>query len=562
MRTTVPISVTSEHQSYRWSTALLLTISSAFALFAASLIPGMPLGQYWWDNLALSGAAWAIDTGLTPSVDFWAPLIAPLYLKWAAIQIGGFESHVFVECVIQGMIALALFIVLNSESLSKRTSLVLGTIVVLVATIPANHSNAISSAAGWINYAGNYNRLCDALLMVLFLLPLQPDRAPASGGGQIIGPIALGLLVGLLFYTKISAFQVALGYLLVVLFMLNHAGLRRDIIIGLLLSLAGGLLIWWMTGIGPTYLTDLADIAQTKSSLLGETTELRLHNLWQRHEVELVALAIFTLWLGKALTRSQASWRQRMAIASLYACAVSGTLLFTLTNYGDMGLTPFVACFYCVYVMTRRHRRRDTSRLEKRLPVLIIVCCLLEVFAFYARWSLGFVRKDRLSELEHLPVNTHFFHDHFLVTQKDWQARPSARALSKADIPQRHQPPNYATYVQLASDVSIFLGNRYPTNTKVYLIDFPAYLFSLTNGFAIPAGAPPWLLYGHEVTDRHTNRLSVWMKEADVIVLSTCSLHQPNRDKLIPLTKPTLKQHFREVYRTTCWTVHEKAARA
>lgn len=555
------------------STASLYVISTLTAIllivFLRTLNPSAPIGQYWWDTLALAGAAQAVEQGLTPSVHFWSPMIAPIYLKWVSLKLGDIGSYYFIENTIQAFIASAIYIGLAHQRLKKYTFYTFWALLLLCTGAPTNHSNVISSAPSYINYAGSYNRLCDGLLLITFLLPTITTHKQKV---RITDLLLLSTILVIALYTKISCFQLAAAFMaLTATHPKSKLGLKHLIQIATIVA-AVALLVWVATGIGPQYFNGLQQLAQFKSKALLLELPQRLAPLWDRHWFEISTLTLMTITLLWNIwhTRKHNDRPDHMAAPMLtlamHACALTGTFFFTITNYGDMGFLPLSGYALSLSAITARTKERresaDTTHTSGRTDFqkVFLICAALLLasdYLFYARWARGFVKNSHSDSIS-LPSSHSFFNKHYSIARDELVRRPT---ITDTPTPKANEKllsiGSFASYIlEIDSALNYLKKNLTDKDSTVYAIDFPAYIFSLAGNFKIPKNTYPWLLYGHELdSDAHPDP-KVLFSNVDVVAISKCSLHARNRGSLESMYASYIESHYTPIFESACWLLY------
>jgi len=145
---------------------------------------GFPVGTAWWDELALEGAAHAVQQGMVPAVDFWAPFILPIYLKALAQSLAGLSGGYVLECLMQGAVVLLLLTALLGLGRHSVWVYLLGAWAVLQVLLPFNFGSLVQAPPGAVSFAGAYNRLGGALvsLVILHGISDQGDGVSDRGG--------------------------------------------------------------------------------------------------------------------------------------------------------------------------------------------------------------------------------------------------------------------------------------------------------------------------------------------------------------------------------------------
>ncbi len=547
-----------------WLACVPLALAFLVSGLIARLVDAQPIGQYWWDSLALSGAAEAINQGLVPSIDFWSPMVAPIYLKWLALELGGVGNYYFIEHALMAGLGGAFYVALFWRRLPPWGFWVFLVLTLLIAGLPFNQSSVISSKQGYLNYAASYNRFCDALLLITFLIPAAFSSVRRLSGGDLL---VVGLMALVLAYTKVSALQVMLAVLMVWALFLRSRELGLQLTQVLVGCVLAAVLIWALTGIGPGYLQALDDVAAVKRVTAVMDLPKRLFLTWQRQWFQALVLAGGTAWAfwltlrhGPHLLRT---WRFLM-LAAWYAVCMGGVIMFSSTNHGDVGLMP-LAAFAWSSLYLHRQLRAEGSVGHGKLRgdrVLLILAALLVVSSFvgYGRWLRHMVQADRT--WINMPVENAYFRDNVRVNVEDWARRPT---LTRSIKPERTEltasVPSFGGYVEAAMPAIRFLEREFPSRMQtVYALDFPSYLFTLTSQFAVPRGTYPWLLYRHELLEASHPAPELLFKHVDIVALNRCSLHVGNRLWMPKLFLPYVRQHYQLMFQSNCWELYGNEA--
>jgi len=548
--------------STAWGLGVLWALLAAVCLFAWHLwgAHGLPVGSFWWDELALSGGALAVQQGMRPGIDFWSPFVLPHYVKWLAHALGGMGRGYLIECMLQGGIVLVLFSMVVAGRRQPSRIYMLGALAVISAMFPFNLGSVTQAAPGAVSFCGSYNRLGASLLMLVFLLP----SVRRDVGSAWRDAIWLALVLFLALLLKITVAQLALVFLVLLAALVPQAGWRIVVVRALLLVMLACAALWLLTGIGPGYASALGDIAKVRSHFLAEKHQRMIDFFLSDHYLELFVLSFMgVLYIVKSVL-SQRPWLTTIA---LYACACLGVTLYTLTNFGDNGLLPATAAIGLLWRAQRPQvslsaldaepapsRQRYARLLNHSLLAMFWAGALAHV-SLNLHWANQLRLHQQPDRLVPIPVAPAFFTTNFVVNTRDWDVRPNISVRYSAFSVRA--PGAYVAYVDGLEDVHRYVLDRFPDKaTSVYALDYPAYIFALTDGYRIPKGSYPWLLYGHEL-DRMTHPpAQSLLADVDVLLTSKCSLATLNRRQLSALYAADIARDWVLARSFRCWDVH------
>lgn len=550
-----------------WPTAPwapLALIWSGFGLVVAFVMwcwgsQGWPLGSYWWDDLALSGGVHAIRTGLRPTVDFWAPFILPLYLKLFAQDLAGVAAGYVAECLLQGAAILVLLSVLLGRVRHSPSVYLCGVWVVALAILPFNLGSIAEAQLGSVAFAGSYNRFGSALIGLVLMMPMA--RRDESRDGVLV-PWLAGVFV-LAFFTKITVFQIAFAICLAHAILCGGAGSRSVLLKATLLAaLASVLVLQWFDG-GGGYLSALKDMSELRMIGMQERLETCLM-LLAHHRLELFVMVLVALLVAVRGLILRQAWAGQV---SCYLAAVLLITLYTLTNFGDNGLAPAVVAMQGLLFLQTRESRADErvasdaalrhASLLRRITDWMWAGLGTAYVVLHIHYALTFSIASADSRVVPIPVSTSFFARNHTVSEQAWLDRTP---ISVRGVPVNERSPRtYAAYVAGLDEAASFLAQTVPDRSKsVYALDFPAYVFSLVEGYRVPRGGYPWLLYGHELTIDFHPAPAVLLADVDVLMVSRCSIALGNRRFLARIYRVELENNWRKLASLTCWDVYER----
>ncbi len=517
---------------------------------------GLPIGSFWWDELALSGGSEAINQGLLPDRDFWAPFIFPLYLKWFAQHLVGPARSFLLECLLQGGLVLAIFSVMVAGKRQPASIYMVGVAAIVMASLPFNIGSGTQAALGLATYCGAYNRLGGALLTLAFVYPIAVGIPMLRTRWLDIAWVAGVFLVS--YFVKITAFQVVATFL--VLATLVFSGrqwtvlLMRATVVFLVLLV----MFWLLFDMGPGYIKALADISRVRAGFIGKNAGVMISLFFSYHYLELFYFLLMGVLFVLSRSLIGANWGRWII---LYLVAGLGVVGYTLTNFGDNGLFPFVgaACLlicapYCS-PSTPVTPRETYSRLLRSCMFGVNFLLFAIYMAMNLFWGWSLVREEANSSPMAVPVEIYFFNRNFVVHEADWSSRP------KIDVPGASfnvtKAGPYVSYMEGLQEVVAYLELSYPKkSTSVYALDYPAYVLSVVSGYRIPKGTYPWLLYGHELDAEFYPEPTAFLSDVDILLTSKCSLAGGNRRKLLGIYRNHIDSNWMAVHEFKCWTIY------
>jgi hypothetical protein len=517
---------------------------------------GFPIGSFWWDELALSGGSEAINQGLLPDRDFWAPFILPVYLKWFAQHLVGPARSFMVECMLQGGLVLSIFSMMVAGKRQPTSIYMVGVAAVVMASFPFNIGSGTQAALGLATYCGAYNRLGGAFLTLIFVYPITVGTPMVSNCGRDIAWVS-GLFI-LSYLVKITAFQVVSTFLVLASLVINGRHWPLLLIRASAVFLGMLFLSWLFLDMGPGYVKALADISKVRAGFIGKNAELMISLFFSYHYLEM----FFFLMIGVLFVLSRglvgAKWGRWIV---LYLIAGMGVVGYTLTNFGDNGLFPFVgaaALLICAPVSSPSKPEKEREHYSRLLTSCMVgINCLL--FGIYLAmnlfWGWSLLSEGEKGSPNPVPVSTSFFNKNYVVSEADWSSRPRIDVPGASFNVAKAGP--YVSYIEGLQEVVAYLELNYPQKlTSVYALDYPAYVLSVVSGYRIPKGTYPWLLYGHELNADFYPEPAILFSDVDILLTSKCSLAGGNRRKLLGIYKNHIESNWAAVHEFRCWTLH------
>jgi len=304
---------------------LALTICCVVAIAAIALWIGPAPMMAPWDVFILLNEAYRMYLGQAPGAGFSNP-IGPLAYGLTAIGMH-LQQAPSLRAVVYGQVLfLAIASALAWIVAWRRLPAPYAAFFTLFVAVLSVADRPLGYAPGITTYAMLYNREGWLLYAPLLLLVLVPVRGEPGRKHAVTDGLALGLLLGLLFYDKITFFiaaiaAVGLGLLL--------GTLRRDQFLGVA-SLAGlgavaGIMRLLLHVAASGYLSDLAQAAAVQ--LASTRTHMLAHTLaWISPVIILAAFVI--AWLIASARRDGRPMAPviRLALAAAYVLGSSALL--------------------------------------------------------------------------------------------------------------------------------------------------------------------------------------------------------------------------------------------
>jgi len=519
---------------------------------------GWPIGSYWWDELALAGAAEAIRTGLVPTVDFWAPFVLPLYLKQWAIAWVGHGGSLVAECLMQGALVLLMFFGLVGRERQPLAVYGVGGVAVLGAVAPFNLGSATEAQLGSVVAACAYNRLGGAILSLVMLLPVI--RRDATDDRRLTGWLAATFVLAMLL--KITVLQIAWVLIFLWVILMPRCGLWRVLCGATLLALLAFGLLALLGGGAKGYVSALQYLSEVRMSLL------------KGHVQSLIGYLVFTQRFPLALLllcglivigRAHLAGRPWLRHVVWYLLACGAICAYTTTNWGDHGLLPATAAMSALLlacevstsegVVPEAQRRVD--RLLQVSGYGLLWGGLVLFLSAMVCWTWGLEGQRTEEGVMHMPVRSALFAGNYVIEPKAWEKRPDMLA---ADLPINLLNPGvYASYVEGLESAYAYLDKQVPDRSlSVYALDFPAYVFSVMGGYRVPRHSYPWMLFDHEITIDHHPDAETLLSDVDVLMVPKCSLSGGNRKWLHAIYRVHIEAHWKREASVRCWDVYRR----
>lgn len=313
-----------------WRTLAVTIPLGAFAvlLALALVVPGASFQTHLvHDHLIFADLAHRVANGAVQHLDFHSPLgiLTAMLPAWGYDLTGSYGAALPTAhaLFLLGLTPALLYVA--QTRLRWFIALPLGAYVLLLAATPLLPGHAVSV----LTWAMWYNRLGWAVLIILLLLALPPnrDRQPLVLGDALVAAV----LVGILFYTKITFALFALAFL--VLWPLFDPHARRSALLagGLVLLLCVGVELFWPIHRG--YFEDIAFAIRASPQVTSGVLQPLKQALRFPTETALLLLG------GGILVARGRSWRDALLLLFIFVAAT----MIVVQNTDDRALPLVVA---------------------------------------------------------------------------------------------------------------------------------------------------------------------------------------------------------------------------
>jgi hypothetical protein len=290
-----------------------------------------------WDVFTLLNGAYRIYEGQAPGTDFSNP-IGPMVYGLAAIGMHLQRAPSLAAVTYGQVIFLAIISLLAWVVTWRRLPAPFAAAFTIFVAFLAISVRPLGYSSQVTTYAMLYNRDGWLLYATLLLLVFVGRRMPSTKRSNAADGFLLGLLLGLMFYDKITFFLaslVAVGFGLALSTLprsprLGAAALAGFVVIGTLMRVAFGLHT-------TAYISDLLEAARVQGG--GSRAELLAHAIFSIAPV-IVVSALLLGGLFIILKRQDASIRGIMQLSLASAYIVGSSVLISAGNADEGGNLP------------------------------------------------------------------------------------------------------------------------------------------------------------------------------------------------------------------------------
>ena len=534
---------------------------AAAALIAAVLVltpPPLPLLRYSGDWIALLDAAYRLDHGQTPHVDFSAPVGAlPLLLAWAATHLAEAGRAFW---TMQGLqwFCLAPFaaFVMQAQPLAWRKLAVLAGFSAPLLIPYVIDADVLPE----FNGNGIYNRFCTAGLFLLFAALATPKRRDWAWSLWFAG------LLLLLAFTKITAALLGAGALASLA--VFHPVLRTLALRALGLALLAIGLLELATGLPHAYLADIAAMAtlnQGRAVYFLATAAMRS---W----AGALAVGFLALAWSSALTRGKfaalqtlraAAARPRAALRRaapliFLALAFAVTLAAESQNTGALNLYAMSALLF----LPLRQSLAEAPMAKAAFAIMILACLLPAADNAFQRGVHFFGAQTPTMQSEpalsaalaglRVPAASARLADEMSAS---WNALPASERTTAYLQNRTLEPPHALAQLRLlAAALEIAKARRLIVpathTTTINLVDSATRMAGAT-----PArGAKLWLDPARTLGAMDGEAGRRYLADVDAAFQPVCGVSE-EMHLIAERLMPALWQDFRAIPLTHCWVL-------
>ena len=459
-----------------WPILSALTIAAVAGVVLAS---GPSIISAPWDVFILLDGAWRIFVGQVPHTDFYNPIGAlPYWLTAVGMHLGqpSLMGYVYGNLIFL-LVAASWGALIFFRKLSPPVAFLL--MLFLAALIVA--PRPLGFDATTTTYAMIYNRYGWALISILFVQLLVANRAVSPRDGSFDG-ISSGLLLGLLFFCKISFFIFALAAIPLAIWL--RPELRGWIVLTPIAFATVCLGAWLVVGINSLdYVRDVVLAGESQS--LSHRIEWLMESLVANSIQVLLLAGIWFYLIALPAMRRQASLRLAIRTTLSSAFVAVSALIITVGNLTEGSDIPL---FLIAGVILLEAWRRQQSASAERWKLLRAPECGLSSLIVIGVFFGGIFANDALS---------------LAKSRSGRDNTVGGTSSQRFDAPRLHdfiipRTSDYQTAYSRAGDVparineGLTLLRRHVSPQSRLLVLALSDPFSFALGLMPPKGAPLW----------------------------------------------------------------------
>lgn len=509
----------------RWAGYAVLIFTAALALLLLWIGP-CPQVVFGHDIVVFYSTVWKMLWGIRPHVDFNC---THGLLNFAFPLVGSWITGVNDYCITTGHV---LFVVFTSVTcwfvLRLRTTPFVTAVYALYTILTAAGMNALRFDYWELSYGGLYNRQGYTLLLILMALVFLPRRSASAAIIRIDGVI-LGIVLGCLFFLKITYFLAGTGLLL-------FGILTRKFSLPDLYSAPAGFLciflpaVLYLKGDVGAYLRDLSQAGAVRGTLI--TPELIVEYTGAIAVPAVLLLLLFLLIHGKSI---------HLISPALFIGLTAGiSLCILLTNapLGSINHTPLLGG--SALLLIQAANAKSAGEAWKHTLAILGGIALAVPFAYTCIASILTAAAEKLqmerTEMIHSPRFTH-------LQIRDFGG----------------DPPGPFSYVQKINDGLLLLDKFAKPGSRIETLDF-------VNIFPFASNRPPtratlsWQL-GYSFDEKHHPVASQAFGDPDILLLPRYPSDPPTTESLLRIYAGYLEEHFERQGESPCWILFAKRKR-
>lgn len=546
------------------------------------------MGNLFHDTLVFDSISYAISQGLRPSIDFYATMIVPFYMRYFANNIadGAFAENI--ELWIYSAVLTIVFFALLYKKVKPIVLLAISLLMIVFMMVRLNYINTIAILDNLylFSHAGSYNRFLDMLMAAVILSAIPSLDSRIVKYTRILF-YTIVLLFGL--YTKISTFPIFL-LLITTIVLLSQNYKIMDLMAVYILVALGVISVWYFTGIGKEYFQFLGHLGDYKTIRLKEELIYQRYVGFLSHSLYDAIIIIISLITYNRLFKDELSSQSikkdvllknsgmylrvspvlYILVISLFSLA--SVTMFTLTNYGDMGFFPLIALFYVARKTLYIHKIELSKNAKRYFIILFFAFFAVYVYKFtkavggriYYMQNTEFVSLsnalDTLDKNGSIHKENKIYDKYYVNKDKIDELRSNKDVLETlTPVANLFTHANYLTSFYLFDEINAKLDTLNITKDKsIYLIDFPAYYFAMLRDSRIPKYTYPFLLYNHEIGKEFHPKAQDMFRDVDVVIVTDLSLPKNNKMYLNGLYGDYIDKNYDLLYRNKYYKIYEK----
>jgi hypothetical protein len=498
-----------------------------------------------WDVFILLDGAWRILSGQIPHTDFHNPIGSMTYfliaggMKFGDVSLNGIVYSNVIFLLAAASWGGLIFFSRLPPSYALLMTLFIATLS--VATRPLGYHPSVTT------YAMIYNRYAWVLLILVLVQLFVTDGRETKGKNRF-DAVSVGLLLGVLFFCKISYFIVGVAALALALV------LRPPLRVALFLTAACFALIcigaWLALGVNAAdYIRDIqaAGQAQSLAHRLRTLVRALAHNFWQAP----LAAALWYMLAKPRDWRGKEAWPETLRVTAVYLFILAAALFLTVGNAEERSDIPlfFAAGIILLHNVGRMSRPPLLMALQERdwkhlVPVAIVVVFFGNIVSKDIM-SIGYSVAGRISSADQEAAPNRF----------------AADPLSNFVIPPDAQ---WRTAYWLANEIparindGLSLLRRHTDSDARLLVLALTDPFSFALGLTPPKGVLAWWDLNYSFNERAHPAPEILFAEARSVMVPILregdkGCCQPTVHVLLDLYGPYLNAHFFEVERSASW---------
>ncbi|SLN65148.1 hypothetical protein ROJ8625_03320 [Roseivivax jejudonensis] len=497
--------------------AVLLTTALCCALL---ILPGVTVSSmYFNDLLIFLDGGYRVVHGQVPNIDF-STALGPLsfYIPGAGYWLSGSLGLAMpVGMSLLMLVTAPIAIHVIGSRMRPLIGVPVAIFVMLLLATPMNTGEAFSR----VSFAMYYNRIGWALLALLLILFLRPERPTRHQTAlDAAAAAALALLAG---YTKATYGVVAAGFLL----MLLQPGGRRFAILAILGGLVGVALAELVWGGTRIHIGDLIVATQTSG---GRSVMSYVRSALETsgEYVVFLAFAAVALWVRPSVTD-----------ALFYGFCIAAGLMLLSQNFQTEGIVSLLVGAAVAAETLARSARPGmgpfAEAVTRGAPLAAIL--LLLPIGVSSAGALG-LHAAAAATRSGVALET-----------------PNGRGLRVMNTTSAGQFAFYARYAESLDAGARLLRTLEVAPRRVLVFDFVSPFSSLL-GIAPPDGGPAWMHNGRNFDAENHFPAEEVMGGVDVVMVPKRPVAGGTTKLMLEIYGAHLEDNFRRATDTELWTVY------